>query len=242
MSSDDGGEDRRERRRRSDRDREVDVRVRERGRSCSRHVRLREAPERAGLHARRVEDEARLVGEILQGRLAEDVVAIRAGDAVGDRPGQQDSLEDGGLVDRLRGEVPQRLDEELVEVARYPVVEAQLRPVQREDAVRDRAAGHARDPRRASAGSRARSGARSRRRGTASRGSRRRRGTARRRAPASPARRRGRVSWQRRPDRSLRPVESEPTARADHPTQAEHEPVSRERQASFAGRFKASAQ
>ena len=62
----DGREDRRERRRRGDRNGELDFRVGHDADLVVGHVRLREAPERAGLHVRRVEDEARLVREVLQ--------------------------------------------------------------------------------------------------------------------------------------------------------------------------------
>jgi len=83
------------------------------------------------LHARRVDDETWLVGQILEARGTEEVLPIRVRNAVGDRAGEENSAKDGALVNRVRGEVADRLDELPAEVRRQPgVVERQLRPVQ----------------------------------------------------------------------------------------------------------------
>ena len=49
-------------------------------------------------------------------RVVEEVLAIRAGDLVGDRSGREDPADDRALVDRLPRERAERLDELLDEV------------------------------------------------------------------------------------------------------------------------------
>ena len=88
-----------------------------------------------------------LSGRSWRVELAEDVLAICARDPVGDGAGQQDAADDGAKVDRLRRELPNGLDELLVEVGREAVgVEHEVVPVHPEGAGSDRAAGDARDP------------------------------------------------------------------------------------------------
>ena len=53
------------------------------------HVGLGEAAQHAGLDVGRVDDEARVVGEVLQRGLAEQVAAVGLGDALGDRVGRE---------------------------------------------------------------------------------------------------------------------------------------------------------
>ena len=76
------------------------------------HVRLCEAPEHAGLEVRRVEDEARPVGEVLQRRAVEEVLPVRGGDLLADRHAGRDQAErDRRKVDRLSRHPAQRLDD-----------------------------------------------------------------------------------------------------------------------------------
>ena len=75
------------------------------------HVGLGEAEQRAGLHARRVDDEARVVGEVLERRVAEQVLAVGLGHALGDRVGGQRAHDHRGLVDGAPGQRAHRRDE-----------------------------------------------------------------------------------------------------------------------------------
>ena len=135
-----GGEDGREGRGGRDRVGERDPRPVDAADAPVGHVRLGEAEQRARLHARRVDDEARVVGEVLERRVAEQVLAVGLGHALGDRVGGQRAHDHRRLVDGPAGQRPHRRDEGGLEpVGRDP------RPGEGERAGGDRAAGHARD-------------------------------------------------------------------------------------------------
>ena len=82
-------------------------------------VRLGKAPEHGRLEVRRVDDEPRAIGQVLQRRLAEQVPRERAGVAVADRARQEDPEHDRPEIDRLAGELPDRPHERLVEAAAH---------------------------------------------------------------------------------------------------------------------------
>ena len=110
------------------------------------HVRLREPPEHARLEVRRVEDEARPVGDVLEGGAFEELPVVPPGDEARDRARQEDPLQAGGDVDRLAGQAADRRDDRLLEsLGDAGPVESELGPAVSEDAGRDRSSRDAGD-------------------------------------------------------------------------------------------------
>ena len=111
------------------------------------HVRLRKAPESARLDVRRIEDEARPVREVLQRRLPEEMLPVRARDPFTDRHAGCDQADrDRRRVDRLPRQPAQGVHHFGLEaLGDAGGVEGELRPREREHARRDRATGDAGD-------------------------------------------------------------------------------------------------
>ena len=109
------------------------------------HVGPAEAPQRAGLHVGRVDDEARRLGKILQRRVAEEMLAIGRDDTIGDLAGEQHPLQNRAAVNRTARETSDRLDKLGPELCGHAVaVEGERAPREGQAACRDRAAGDAR--------------------------------------------------------------------------------------------------
>ena len=138
---------RRKRRRGADRHRELNRWTLDLADAPVPHVRLRKAPEHAGLHVGRVDHEPWGVGEILKRRPPEKEIAVTVRDVVGRRAREKQPLQRITHIERPARQRPQRRDDFDAELRGHAVGERQPSPLVAKDTRRNRSTRHAGDAR-----------------------------------------------------------------------------------------------